>query len=44
MDQNRRLIDVAEATLSLPSFVFAQLAEAKPERAEKGERRSDRAR
>ncbi|APW39422.1 antitermination regulator [Rhodoferax koreense] len=26
MDQNRRLLDVAEATLSLPDFAFAQLA------------------
>ena len=25
MDQNRRLADVAEATLSLPDFAFAQL-------------------
>lgn len=30
MDQNRRLLDVAEATLSLPDFAFAQLAEAPP--------------
>ena len=28
MDQNRRLLDVAEATLSLPDFAFAQLAAA----------------
>ena len=27
MDQNRRLLDVAEATLSLPDFAFAQLGE-----------------
>ena len=27
MDQNRRLLDVAEATLSLPDFAFAKLAE-----------------
>ena len=25
MDQNRRLLDVAEATLALPDFAFAQL-------------------
>jgi hypothetical protein len=30
MDQNRRLLDVAEATLSLPDFAFAQLAAAPP--------------
>lgn len=30
MDQNRRLLDVAEATLSLPDFAFAQLAGTPP--------------
>ncbi len=31
MDQNRRLADVAEATLSLPDFAFAQLREGRRE-------------
>ncbi|MEF7614270.1 nitrate- and nitrite sensing domain-containing protein [Aquincola sp. MAHUQ-54] len=30
MDQNRRLLDVAEATLALPDLAFAALAEAPP--------------
>lgn len=30
MDQNRRLLDVAEATLALPDFVFTRLGEAAP--------------
>lgn len=38
MDQNRRLLDVAEATLSLPDFAFAQLAEAPPAPAPAGRR------
>nr|WP_297351816.1 nitrate- and nitrite sensing domain-containing protein [uncultured Caldimonas sp.] len=32
MDQNRRLIDVAEATLSLPDFAFASLREPQDEK------------
>ncbi len=32
MDQNRRLLEVAEATLALPDLAFAQLAAAQPPR------------
>lgn len=36
MDQNRRLREVAEATLALPDFAFAQLGSGRPEPAARG--------